>query len=60
MSEQDIRVQMVPQWRAVQAKFIEMCGGDMHVMAAREHQRREMEAPLIAEYHRRVASEVQP
>ena len=60
MSEQDIRVQMVPQWRAVQAKFIEICGGDMMAMQVRENERREMEAPLIAEYHRRVAEEVTP
>lgn len=60
MSEQDIRVQMAQQWRSVQAKFIEMCGGDMQAMAARENERVEMERPLIAEYHRRVASEVSP
>lgn len=47
---------MLPKWRAVQRAYIERCGGDFAVMAARESERRAMEAPLIAEYQARCAA----
>lgn len=56
MNEQDIRVLMQPKWRAVQEAFIDMCGNDFEAMRRREDERKAMEAPLIAEYHARVAA----
>ena len=56
MSEQEIRIDMAPKWKAVQARFIDMCGGDSEVMRQRLHIRDNWEAPLIEDYHRRVAA----
>lgn len=56
MTEREIRIAMLPKWRAVQRAYIERCGGDFAVMAARESERRAMEAPLIAEYQARCAA----
>lgn len=56
MTERDIRIAMQPKWKAVQEAFINMCGGDIAVMQRRQPERMAMEAPLIAEYHARVAA----
>lgn len=44
---------MQPRWRAVQAAFINLCGGDMQAMHARAAEREAMEAPLIEAYEER-------
>lgn len=54
MTERDIRIAMQPKWKAVQAAFIDACGGDANVMVRRLAERDAMEASLIEEYHRRV------
>lgn len=52
--ERLIRIEMQHRWKAVQERFIEMCGGDMTAMQVRASERKVMEAPLVAEYHART------
>lgn len=54
MTEREIRIDMQPRWRVAQARFIDLCGGDMEAMAARRAERDALEAPLVAEYHARA------
>ena len=54
-AERQIRIDMQSQWKAVQAAFITMCGGDAETMMRREAEREAMEAPLRREYLARAA-----